>query len=83
MSDKIRLRKQREKTVINNISKKQEKDLDIAIANVCKQLKIKFPSIILEIEKSWFLKSIVSELQKDFPELDFHYYFDSSSFFCF
>ena len=40
MSDKIRLRKQREKTVINNISKKQEKDLDIAIANVCKQLKI-------------------------------------------
>lgn len=50
MSKKDDLRKQRANTVINNISKKQEKQLAKAIARVVDALKQKFPGIEMEYE---------------------------------
>lgn len=79
MSKKDDLRKQRENTVINNISKKQEKQLAKAIARVIDALKQKFPGIELEYEAQWLLQDVVDSLREHFPEVEFHYYHSSSS----
>lgn len=78
MSDKILLRKTRENTVINRTSKGQEKEVLTALRIVTDRLLQKFPNIKLEHQKRLTLKSVVEHLKKHFPDIDFHYEYDSS-----
>jgi len=76
---KHQLRKQRSGTVINVTSKKQETDIIKALQRVVEYLRNKFgTSISLVHDTQWFLKDIVAELQESYPEMEFHYHFDSS-----
>lgn len=79
MAEKHRLRVNRANTVINTTSKKQEKELDVALKSVSKRLLLKFPGIELRHESNWLLAAVVSQLKSDFPNVDFHYYHGTSS----
>lgn len=79
MARKSDLRDQRTGTVINSTSKRQEKELDKALTKVCSRLQIKFPGITLKHQSQWLLKDVVGSLSEAFPEVDFHYYHDTSS----
>lgn len=80
MARKHQLRKQRAGTVINVTSKKQESDIIQALQQVVDYLGEKFGKrIVLVHESQWYLKDIVAELQRTYPEIEFHYHFDSSS----
>ncbi len=80
MARKHQLRDQRAGTVINVTSKKQESDVIRALEQVVDHLGQKFAKkICLAHEKQWYLKDIVAELRHTYPELEFHYHFDSSS----
>ena len=79
MSKKSDLRTQRAGTVINTRSKHQEKELDKALEEVSKKIKVKFPGISLCHESQWFLKDVVASLRKAFPEVDFKYYHETSA----
>jgi len=74
MSKKDDLRKQREGTVINQISAKQEKELGQAIKQIVHALNEKFPGIELAYESQWLLRDVVKSLKGQFPEVDFNYY---------
>ncbi len=78
MSGKDELRIQRKNTVINTTSKRQEKALMKAMNRVSESLQTTFPNITLKHQKQWPLKGIVENLSKSFPDVDFHYYFESS-----
>jgi len=78
MSNKDDLRIQREGTIINNISKHQEKRLGNSLNILYEYLTEKY-MVKLAHENQWFLKDIVEELRKHFPEVDFSYKFDTSS----
>lgn len=79
MARKDSLRIQRTATVINKKSKAQEKALDRAVLAVIDLLMRKFPGIQLQHERSWKLAAVVAELRAQYPEVDFHYFFESSS----
>lgn len=79
MARKESLRALRTDTVINKKSRVQEKALDRAVLAVQNLLGAKFPGITLKHERSWKLKAVVSELREQYPEIDFHYFFESSS----
>ena len=80
MADKVRLRSQREGTVINFTSKKQEEEIIKALDQVVEYLDAKFgKKISLAYEKQWNLKDIVGELRQYYPEMDFHHHFETSS----
>ena len=80
MARKHQLREQRAGTVINVTSKKQESDVIKALKQVVEHLQKRFGTqIALVHEKQWHLRSIVSELRHTYPDMEFHYHFDSSS----
>lgn len=79
MAEKHRLRINRANTIINVTSKKQEKDLDVALKSVCDRIKSKFNGIELQHESNWLLAAVVSQLKSDFNNVDFHYYHETSS----
>jgi len=80
MARKHQLRDQRAGTVINLTSKKQESDVIKALLQVVDHLGDKFRrKVSLVHEKQWYLKDIVAELRHTYPEIGFHYHFDSSS----
>lgn len=79
MSKKHDLRTQRENTVINITSKKQEKVLDKSLMDIESFIKKDFPGVTLEHESQIYLREIVEYLRRSYPEIDFHYFFDSSS----
>ncbi len=80
MARKEQLRKQRTGTVINVTSKKQETEVIQALEKVVVRLRSKFgKKISLVHEKQWYLKDIVRELRSTYPDLEFHYHFDTSS----
>ncbi len=80
MARKHQLRNQREGTVINVTSKRQESDVIQALTRVERHLCGKFKrKIRLVHEKQWYLKDIVAELHHTYPEVEFHYHFDKSS----
>jgi type II restriction enzyme len=79
MSKKEDLRKQRENTIINEISSQQEKELDLAITMVQNALMKEFEGISLKIEKQWFLKDVIEDLKKAFPNIEFHHHHLKSS----
>lgn len=78
MSDKTLLRQTRANTIINSTSKRQEKEVLTALRIVANKISQKFPGIRLEHHKKITLKYIVEHLKKQFPDIDFHYMFDSS-----
>lgn len=80
MARKEQLRKQRTGTIINVTSKKQETEVIQALEKVVVYLTSKFgKKISLVHEKQWYLKDIVRELRSTYPDLEFHYHFDTSS----
>ena len=78
MSDSDLLRKTRKNTVINQISKYQEKEIKRALVNVVEKIQKEFPKIRLNFKPTSKLSFIVKHLRKLFPDIDFHYKFDSS-----
>jgi len=78
MSRKNELREQRYGTVINHISKKQEKSLDKSVQRVVSDIISEFGNLTLRIEPSIYLKNIVTRLSSNFPDVDFNYYFEKS-----
>jgi type II restriction enzyme len=78
LSNKHELREQRYNTIINKISKKQEKQCSIAVLNVVDKLNSKFP-ILLEHESNTSLVSIVNELSLIFQDVTFAKPLGSSS----
>jgi type II restriction enzyme len=79
MSHKGELRRQRENTIINARSKRQERDLTRALNEVSAKLKEKFPGVQLHHVREWKLKDVVERLRQHFPDVDFHYSFNSSA----
>lgn len=80
MARKDQLRKQRTGTVINVTSKKQELDIMRALQQVVDYISAKFSKrIVLVHERQWYLKDIVAELRRTYPDTEFHYHFDNSS----
>lgn len=78
MSRKADLRRQREGTVINLTSKKQESELGRALKAAAERLDSEF-GIRLEHERQWKLVDVVELLRSTFPEVDFHCHFETSS----
>ena len=79
MARKADLRVQRKGTVINNHSKRQEKALDRALRAVEAGLNAKFPGIKLDHVTEWKLRDVVEKLRGSFPQVDFHYFFQTST----
>ncbi|MFZ5990704.1 MAG: EcoRI family type II restriction endonuclease [Deinococcota bacterium] len=80
MARKHQLRVQRAGTVINMISKKQESDIIQALQQVVDHISAKFGKrVTLVHEPQWYLRDIVAELRQTYPDVEFHYHFDSSS----
>ena len=79
MARKAQLRIQRGGTVINVTSTKQETDLIKAMMLVENGVIQKFGNgLSIGHNKRWYLKAIVSELKRTYPETDFHHHFDTS-----
>jgi len=78
MSNSEQLRNQRYNTVINSISKGQEKDCQQIVSHLSSFLQNEF-DIELVMEKQVYLVAIISALSAVFPDVDFHCYFDNSS----
>lgn len=80
MARKHQLRDLHKEMVINVTSKKQETEVIQALTRVVEYLTKKFgKKIALVHEKQWHLKDIVAELRHSYPEVEFHYHFDTSS----
>jgi len=80
MARKDQLREQHIGTVINVTSKKQESDVIKALLQVVEYLGGKYDRrISLVHEKQWFLKHIVEDLRRNYPDTEFHYHFNKSS----
>jgi type II restriction enzyme len=80
MARKHQLTEQRAGTVINVTSKKQESDVILALGQVVDYLAQTFQrKIKLVHEKQWCLRDIVRELRHSFPDVTFHYHFNTSS----
>jgi len=79
MARKGDLRIQRQGTVINVTSSRQEKALQKAIQRVSDEIGKRFPGIVQKFEGQWKLRDVVEKLRKSYPDIDFVYYFDTSS----
>ena len=78
MSDKLLLRKTRFNTVINSISKGQEKEVITALKIVVNRLQATFPNIRISHQSTLNLKYVVEKLRKQFENIDFCCKFDGS-----
>lgn len=80
MAKKHELRAIRAGTVINVTSKKQETEVIQALYRVENYLEDTFgKKITLVHQKQWRLGDIVKELRHTYPDVEFHYHFDTSS----
>ena len=82
MSRKHQLRTDRatKSPIINATSKRQEKEVVGALFRVVAHLEEKYgPKVQFFHKWVWHLKDVTKELQESFPDVDFHYHFDSSS----
>ena len=79
MAKKHQLREIRQGTVINVTSKKQETAVIKALTSVVDSLVKTFGTSVRLVHQSrWYLSDIVKELRIAFPDVDFHYLFDTS-----
>lgn len=79
MAKKHDLRTQRLGTVINKTSTRQEKTLNLAVTSVQNKIKKKFGDISLSHEPEMQLRTVVLQLRKVYPDVDFHYYHEKSA----
>ena len=79
MAGKLDLREIRSEMVINRVSKRQEKALDRAVARTITALREKFGPLRIGHQTQWLLKDVVADLEKTFPDVDFHYHFPRSA----
>ena len=80
MARRDQLRKQRVATIINTTSKRQESSIIQALQLVVDEISHKFrSSVTLVHENKWNLSDIVEDLNRTFPDVSFHYHFDTSS----
>lgn len=80
MARKKQLRIQRVATIINTTSKRQESSIIQALQLVVDEISHKFgSSVSLVHENQWYLSDIVEDLNRTFPDVYFHYHFDTSS----
>jgi type II restriction enzyme len=79
MANKTDLREQRKGIVVNSKSKHQEKKLSRAMNTVRDRLTREFNGIQLQHESQWRLKHVVEKLSKRFPDVDFKYFFETST----
>ena len=77
MSNKLLLRKTRKATIINGISKRQEKEVITSLREVVNRLQNKFPFLTFIHLKKLTLKEVVEHLKKSFPTIEFYYKFES------
>lgn len=77
MSKKTELRIQRTNTVINRISKNQEKRLEKTLTDLQNELQDKY-GVTLVHHRRWFLNDIVSDLKSVFQNVDFTCRFSTS-----
>lgn len=77
MAKKAQLRETRLGTVINKISKGQESEIDAALKEVATKISAKY-RVKLDFWPRWYLKDIVANLRKDFPDVGFSYFFETS-----
>ena len=77
MSNKSQLSAQRSGTIINGKSKNEDKKCMFAVETLIQDLQYKF-NVKLEHVKNLYLKDVVEKLKKDYPQVDFNYYFDTS-----
>lgn len=78
MARKADLRRQRTGTVINLTSKQQESLLGVALTAVVEKLTQRF-GVRLYHERDWRLRDVVAMLRDSFPDIPFHYYFETSA----
>ena len=78
MSRKADLRKQRDGTIINVTSKRQESDLGAALREVVAVLTDEF-GVVMQHEPQWKVGDVVRGLTSSFPDVDFNYHFDTSA----
>lgn len=78
MARKHQLREQRTGTVINLTSTKQEGRLGKALQAVAKRLNTSF-TVTLHHERQWKLADVIAPLRDLFPDVPFHYYFETSA----
>jgi type II restriction enzyme len=78
MSKKSELRLQRDGTIINHRSKKDEGKLGSSLEILRERLLAEF-KLELTHEKEWKLKDVVARLRHLFPGIEFSYKFDTSS----
>lgn len=71
MSHKNQLSTQREGTIINAISSRQEKELLKAVETTKRMLEEKFHGIKLSWKPSCTLVEVISELRETFPDVEF------------
>ncbi|MBM3313317.1 restriction endonuclease [candidate division WOR-3 bacterium] len=80
MAKKHELQRIRAGTVINVTSKKQETEVIRALTKVVDSLTAKYRSqVTLVHAKQWYLGAIVKELRQTYPDVEFHYHFETSS----
>lgn len=72
MSDSKTMSKTRKSTVINQISKNQEKEINQALLKVKVKLKEKFPNVSINDFKRLYLKDIVKRLNESFSNMKFN-----------
>ena len=78
MAKKLQLRETRAGKVINVNSVKQESDVYQALHKVIANINAKY-GLHLHHDPYWYLKYIVENLRKNYPDDDFSYYFATSS----
>lgn len=71
MSTKAELRKQRNGTIVNGVSFRQEKQLKNAVLSVINTLHEKFPGIQLKWEQEVKLQTVINRLKISFPDVSF------------
>lgn len=79
MSHKLQLSHQRNNTIINAISKRQESELMKTVRRVVTQLRSQYCGIQLNWMPQWELNNIISNLKTSYPEVKFCQCFDKSA----
>ena len=78
MSDKTRLRETRVGTVINTISKRQDKAILRAVRSVKAAIETRFPTLTLHWAKREMLAPLLEDLRQRFPDVPFCQCHDTS-----
>lgn len=79
MSHKLQLSAQRNNTVINQTSKRQESALMRAVGRVRSKIEVRYPEVQLDWIPQWELCNVIDRLKQMYPDVAFCRCFPSSS----